>query len=326
MQPTEPVFRPELPVVDAHHHLWDGHLRGSGLVVEVPVYLVEDFRADIADGGHRVIASVAVESFSHYGAHGPVGETMYAHAAGLANPGVCDAIVGWADMRGGGQLKRLLDAHQAASSRLRGIRHSAAWDADPAVTFATLVDYSASGMMADPAFIAGVRHLGTRGLIFETFITHPQLAEAAQLAQAAPDTAIVIDHVGMPLALGGYGARPDAVRATWERGMAALAACPNVHIKLGGLTMLTTLPGSGADTRTSDGVCAAIGPWMNHVTALFGPDRCLFESNFPVEKRSCDYRILWNAFKKIATGQGEAAARAMLAENALRIYGITAPS
>ncbi|SCW94244.1 Predicted metal-dependent hydrolase, TIM-barrel fold [Sphingobium faniae] len=323
---AEPVFRPEWPIVDAHHHLWDGHLRGSGLAVEVAVYEAEDFLADIAAAGHRVIASVAVESFAHYGAHGPVGETMHADAAARAHPGICNAIVGWADMRGGDALIRLLDAHQAASPRLRGIRHSAAWDADPAVTFATLAAYSGRDMMADPAFIAGVRHMGERGLVFETFITHAQLGEAARLAQAAPDTAIVIDHVGMPLSLGGYGARPQAVRATWESGMAALAQCPNVHIKLGGLTMPTTLPGSEANTRTSDGACAAISPWMNPVIALFGPDRCLFESNFPVEKRDCDYRTLWNALKKIAAGHGDDAARAMLADNALRLYGIARPS
>ena len=148
----------------------------------------------------------------------------------------------------------------------------------------------------------GVRRLGRRGLAFDTWIYHTQLNELAQLAQAAPNTTIVLDHLGSPIGVAPYEGLRAEVMADWSRDMRRLAALPNVVVKLGGLGMRWA--GLGLHDRArppaSQELAEAWRPVIETVVALFGPGRCMFESNFPVDGEACSYVAVWNAFKRIA--------------------------
>lgn len=322
----ESVIEPSIPIIDCHHHLWDGALRAGDIEVIVGAYDAESLLADIGSG-HNVVATVAVESFSHYRQDHPsgfpaVGETDLAAAVGERHPKLCAAIVAWADLRAQ-DSDRAIAAHCESSGKVRAIRHSAAWDSDPTLARPLLAATTAPRMLYDENFRASVARLGRQNLVFETFIYHPQLVEVADLAHALPDVTMVIDHVGMPLGSGRYRGRASAVWEDWSTGIRAIAQTPNVMLKLGGLTMLATATGAEACAGTGSAELAEqMGPWLRYAIDALGPERCMFESNFPVEKATCDYRVLWNAFKLVARGYGDIAARAMLAENAARIYGI----
>jgi predicted TIM-barrel fold metal-dependent hydrolase len=231
------------------------------------------------------------------------------------------AIVAHADLRDP-DLDQVIDAHLAAGMGLvRGFRHSAARLDDPAARL--LAGAAPPGLSADPAYRRGVARLGARGLTFDAFVFHPQLAEIAALARAAPGTTIVVNHLGGPI---GY-ATPDPVLAPWARSIDALAACPNVVMKLGGLASLVTGYDAASRPRppSSQDFIAERGAYFHQAINAFGPDRCLFESNFPVDSTSIGYGTLWNAYKRIAADHG-AAAPALLAGTARRIYGFGLPA
>jgi predicted TIM-barrel fold metal-dependent hydrolase len=257
----------------------------------------------------------------------PVGETEFVNGiAAQSASGTygdarhCKGIVSFADLTLGAAVDEVLEAHMAAApARLRGIRHSVAWDENE-----TIIGYknSPQGMMADAGFRAGFARLKNYGLSFDAWLYHPQIPELTELAKAEPDVTIVFDHFGGPLGIGSYAGRRDEIFATWKRDVAALARCPNVVAKIGGLWM--SLNGYGWHERekppTSTELAEASRDWFLHAIDVFGPERCMFESNFPVDKVSCPYGVMWNAFKRMAEGFSVGEKRALFHDTAARVY------
>jgi predicted TIM-barrel fold metal-dependent hydrolase len=320
----EPVLEPDLPIVDPHHHLWD---RPNSR------YMLPDLLADIETGGHKVRATVYVEALSFYSAIKPfpfnmVGETEFvAGVAAMAESGVygpvraCAGIVSRADLTAGAAVEAQLEAHiAAAGGRFRGIRHAGAWDADPAVPKGH-VD-PPQGLYAQPAFREGLGRLAALGLSFEAWQYQSQLKEVIALARAVPQARIMLNHVGGPLGIGGYAERREAAFAQWEADVRELAQCPNVWVKLGGLGMAWVGQGFDRDPEgaTSEALAKAWRPYIETCLEAFGPQRGVFESNFPVDKVSCSYRALWNAFKRIAAGASAAEKAALFHDNAIAFY------
>lgn len=326
-QVQEAPLEPDLPIVDAHHHLWK---------LPHDTYLLDDFLADAdpARGGHNVVASVFAECAAMYRPDGPaelrsVGEVEFANGIGAqAASGVfgatlaCAAMFGSADLMLGERVGEVLDLHMArAPERYRGIRPIVC--ADPHGALDPWPNAPA-GMMESPAFRAGVRELESRNLSLDVWVFHHQLEEVAKLAAAAPGLAIILDHIGTPLGMGWYADRRDEVFAAWRAGLAELATRPNVLLKLGGLNMHFNGFDWHARARppTSDELVAANGPYYATAIELFGPSRCMFESNFPMDKRACSYGVLWNAHKKMAAGFSADEKRAMFHDVAVRAYRI----
>jgi L-fuconolactonase len=322
-QHVEPALEPELPIVDPHHHLW---VRDSN------TYLLPELLADLASG-HNIRATVYEECRSMYRADGPeeersLGETEFVTgiaamgASGTFGPTrVCARMVGNVDLRIGERAGDLLGRHIAASGgRFAGVRLSTAWDASDRIHKVA----PTPGVLRDAGFRAGFAALGRLGLVFDAWVYHPQLTEVAELAAAFPDSSIVLNHVGSPILGGPYAARRGEVFAAWRVGMAALARQANVTVKLGALPIRL----SGSDTPRRDSppdseeVAAAWRPWIETSIGLFGADRCMFESNFPVQKRWCSYGVVWNAFKRLAAGASADEKAALFAGTASRVYGV----
>ncbi len=318
----EDPLEPELPIIDPHHHLW---IRPGN------VYGLDDLRADLA--GQNVRQTVFVECSAMYRAAGPeefrvVGETEWVQgvAAQSASGGFGElraaaGIVGSADLRLGEQVAPVLEAQIAASpQRFRGIRHRAAW-AEPGVV-ATQSASQPAHLMMDDDFRRGFAYLRVYGLSFEAWLYHPQLPELADLARAFPDTVIILNHLGGPIGVGPYQGKRDEVFARWKTDLAAVAACPNVVLKVGGIQMVVN--GFGWHEReqppTSDELLKANRDWYLYAIEQFGPRRCMFESNFPVDRLSCSYTVLWNQFKKLTKEFSAEERAAMFHDTAKRVY------
>jgi L-fuconolactonase len=327
---VEPVLEPEIPICDPHHHFWD--YRTSRIPYQR--YLLHELAEDI-NSGHDVRSTVFVEARAMYRADGPealrpVGEVEFvqglaaASASGLYGPGRAAAcIVGHANLLLGANVTPVLEALQAASpNRFRGIRHSVTWDPHPEVE--NTAAHPIRGQLGSPAFREGARVLARMGLSYDAWLYFPQLPELADFAKAVPDLTIVLNHIGGLLRTGPYANRDDEVLGTWRRGIAAVAACPNVHVKLGGIGM----PRTGFDwhTRTqpigSEELAQSIAPFMSYCIEQFGPRRCMFESNFPVDKVSFSYRVMYNAFKRLSKGYSASERAAMFHDTAARVYRV----
>jgi predicted TIM-barrel fold metal-dependent hydrolase len=260
----------------------------------------------------------------------PIGETEFVQgvAAMSASGGygkirACAAIVGFADLALGDGVGAVLDAHAAASpNRFRGIRHASALDASSAIRRSHT--NPPPGLLADSKFRQGFAQLVRRGLSFDAWLYHHQIPELTELARAFPDAAIVLDHFGGPLGIGPYQGHADEVYAEWKTHVAELARCPNVVAKLGGLAM----PINGFDWHkrprppSSQELADATRRYYATTIDLFGPQRCLFESNFPVDKASVSYAVLWNSFKRLAAGYSASEKRALFHDTAARVYRI----
>ena len=322
-QAVEPILEPDLAIVDTHHHLWDqpGHR-----------YLLPELLADTGSG-HRVEATVFVDCMAFYRADGPaalrpVGETEFANgvaamaASRMYGPTLaCAGIVSHADLTLGAAVQEVLLAHIAAGhGRFRGIRHAGGWDASPLIRNSHT--RPPEGLYADARFREGFAQLAPLGLSFEAWQFHPQLPEVLALARAFPQTAIVLNHLGGPLAVGPYLGQGEAQFARWRRDLQALAACPNVTVKLGGLGMQIGPIGHWQlpDPPDSMQIAQAWRPWVDTCIEAFGARRCMFESNFPVDKISSGYAVLWNAFKRLAAGASAAEKAALFSGTARRIY------
>lgn len=321
----EAALEPELPIIDPHHHLWDHP--GSR-------YELGELIADLSQG-HNIRATVFVECAAMYRADGPdalkpVGETEYVNgiaaksaSGGFGETRVAAAIVGFADLQLGAAINEVLEAHIArAPDRFRGIRHASAFDDSPDIRPSHT--RPPKGLLGLPAFREGFARLNAYGLSFDAWLFHHQIPELTALARAHPETKIIFDHFGGPLGIGPYEGKREEIFAQWKRDVAELATCPNVVAKLGGINMAVN--GFGWHKRetppTSDELVAATRDWYLYVIDLFGPDRCMFESNFPVDKLSCSYGVLWNAFKKIASGFGAEEKRHLFHDTAARTYRI----
>ena len=322
-QPPEPILEPELPIIDTHHHLWDreGHH-----------YLLTDFLADAATG-HNLVATVFLECHSMYRAAGPmemrpVGETEFVagqaamSASGLYGPTrVAAGIVGFADLTLGDRVEPVLQAHlRAGGGRFRGVRHSAAWDASDIIGNSAVAD--GPHVYRRPDFRAGLAVLTRLGLSLDAWVFHPQLADVVDLARAFPDTTIILGHVGGVLGYGPYAGKQQDVFAAWKPQMAELARCPNVVVKLGGMMMRLAAYDYRTQPKppTSTELAALWRPYIETCIERFGADRCLFESNFPVDKMGIGWAPLWNAFKRITSGASAAEKLALFSGTARRVY------
>lgn len=314
----EAVIEPQLPIIDAHHHLWDKP--GSR-------YRPTEMAADL-DSGHRIVGTIFAEGRSHFRSDGPeemrpVGETetivAWVEAAGRL--GLAAGLVGYVDLTLGERVGPVLDAHlEAGRGRFKGVRGSTAWHADPEARGSILSP--PPGMLYDPGFRAGLREVQTRGLVFDAWMYHTQLGELADLATAMPDLQIVLNHQGGPLGIGPYAGRRAEVYADWLHFMTRLAAFPNIAVKLGGFGMLM----AGFDFHERDRpagsaeLAKAWAPYLARTIELFGAERCMFESNFPVDKGTTSYRLIWNAFKRIAESATKAEKHALFFGTANSIY------
>ena len=326
----EPTLEPELPICDPHHHFWDYRTRS----IPYQRYLLHELAADL-NSGHNIRSTVFVEASAMYRTAGPeelrpVGEVEFvqglaaASASGLYGPcRAAAAIVGRADLNLGERVEPVLQALQAASpNRFRGIRHSVTWDPHPELQNPAAPQ--TQGQLASNSFRAGARVLSRLGLSLEGWMNHPQLPELADFAKAVPDLTIILNHIGGLWRIGPYANRDDEVLANWRSGIAAVGACPNVNIKLGGIGM----PRTGFDWHTrevpigSEELATAVAPLMNYCIEQFGPDRCMFESNFPPDKVSFSYNVMYNAFKRLTKGYSGSERADMFHDTAARVYRI----
>ncbi len=326
----EPTLEPDLPICDAHHHCWD--FRMDRLPYQR--YLLHELTADIGSG-HNVRSTVFIEARSMYRTEGPeelrpVGEVEFvqgiaaASASGLYGPGrAATAIVGHANLNLGDRVEPVLEALRAASpNRFRGIRHSVTWDEHPEVE--NTAAHKFPGQLSSAEFRAGARVLAGMGLTLEGWLFFHQLPELADFARAVPELTIIVNHIGGLLGTGPYANRDDEVLPIWRSGVAAVATCPNVYIKLGGIGM----PRTGFDWHTralpvgSEELASQMAPLLTYCIDQFGPQRALFESNFPVDKVSYSYNVLYNAFKRLSAGYSASERAALFHDTAARVYRI----
>ena len=321
-QPAEPILEPDLPIIDTHHHLWQRPNHR---------YLLDELLADLYTG-HNVVATVFAECHSMYRADGPgafrpVGETEFVagiaamSASGLyGSTRVAAGIVGFADLTLGDRAQEVLEAHmQASGGRFRGIRHSAAWDASPVIGNSRV---DGPHLLQQADFRPGLARLTALGLSLDAWVFHPQLADLVDLARAFPNTTIIVGHVGGVLGYGPYTGQKEAVFAAWKPRIAELAACPNVFMKLGGMMMRLAAFDYGKEPLppSSAQLADCWRPYMETCIELFGANRCMFESNFPVEKMGTGFAVLYNAFKRLAAGASAAEKLALFSGTARRAY------
>jgi predicted TIM-barrel fold metal-dependent hydrolase len=315
----EDVIAPDLPICDPHHHLWY-QAENS--------YVLEEFLNDIS-GGHCIVQTVFVESRMMLRNEGPdemkpVGETEYVQK--LVSPrqnektAVAAGMVGFADLTLGSAVAPVLEAQiTTGKGRVRGIRYTTARDPRNEAKSRFQVQ---SSLLADSKFREGFACLQKYGLSFDAWLFHPQIMELVALARAFPDTTIILDHVGGPLGIGFYALRREEMFHDWKTGIDSLSTCPNVYIKLGGLGMeisgfnwyeLPTPPGSAE-------LAKAYAPYFLHCIEKFGTGRCMFESNFPVDKQSYPYDIIWNAFKRLTKDFSYSERRNLFYDTAVKVY------
>ena len=328
-QRAEAALEPDLPICDPHHHLWDHR------PTYVYRYLLDDFLSDIG-GGHNIVSTVFLECEAFYRVNGaeamkPVGEVEFVNgmaamsASGLYGPiQVAAAIVGFADLRLGAAVEEVLQAQLAAGGgRFRGIRHASAHDPDPGIVGAENTNPNGN-VLSDKKFREGFAQLAPLNLSFDSWLYHPQIPQLADLANSFPDTPIVLDHVGGLLGIGSYAGQRDKIFETWAQDINALAKCPNVNVKLGGLAMKLTGFGHHKlpDPPSSETLAQDWKPYLIHCIEAFRPERCMFESNFPVDKASCAYTSLWNAFKLVTRDFSPSDKAHLFHDTAARFYRI----
>jgi predicted TIM-barrel fold metal-dependent hydrolase len=318
----EEAIDPDLPIIDCHHHLWTR--------AECP-YEVDDLLQD-ANGGHNVLATVFVECRTRYRSEGPrerrsLGETEYAADAGDAaggNPGnsvrVNAGIVGYVDLQCGREtVAELLGQHvEQGRGRLRGIRNLASTTAEQQFDRPAGVP----SLLMSPAFREGFSLLRSHNLLFDAWIFHNQLSDLVDLARQFPDIPIVVNHAGGPAGIGPKSPNYTAAYQLWQERLQWVASCPNVSLKIGGLGMPHV--GFGfhelKQPPTSDQLVEAWQPLVDECIRAFGTGRCMFESNFPVDKGSYSYVTLWNAFKKLTRDHSQPDRERLFSKTAARVY------
>ena len=321
---VEDVVDPERPIIDPHHHLWKTPSMWG-------TYELADLWADTSSG-HNVEKTVFVDCHSEYRTEGPshlkpVGETEYVAEVATesrrdANRATIAGIVGHANMTLGSAVEEVLVAHEQAGKGLfRGIRH-----AGPSDDTGTLTN--AGGRWPCPYdredFREGVKTLGRMGYSYDTWHFFHQNQDFLALARAVPETTMILDHFGTPLGVGAYAGRKDEIFEQWKKDIEEIAECANVHAKLGGLAMPDN--GFGWDKNdnppSSNEFEEAQHPYYLHAIECFGPDRCMFESNFPVDRLSVSYQVLWNGLKKIVTDFSEDEKDHLFYGTASRVYRV----
>ncbi len=320
---TEEILEPGLPIIDPHHHLWDAPRYR---------YLFPELLADLGSG-HKIVATMYEQAREMYRADGPeelksLGETEFVSgvaamsAAGKYGPTRCIAgIVGFVDLRLGSRAKGVLERHIAVSDgRVRGIRNGSTWSNDPLLK--TFTAGGPEGLLLDKSFREGFAALVSLGLAFDGWMFQTQLGDLVDLARAFPQATIVLNHVGGPIAIGPYAGKRDEAFAAWRTAIQQVASFPNTYVKLGGLGMKMI----GFDffekpePPSSQELANAWKPYIETCIAAFGPTRSMFESNFPVDKGTCSYPVLWNAFKRLASGYSADEKTALFSGAAKKAY------
>ena len=324
-QRIEEPLDPERRIIDPHHHLWDSHPRLGAYVAD---HLVADTSA-----GHNIVGTVFVECMSGYLTDGPqelrpVGETAYvvSRAAEVKAIGAAPilGIVSFADLALGDEVETVLQAHENAGDGLfRGIRHAVAWHKSDQIPNGHT--NAPEHLMFDPQYRAGFRKLGEMGYVFDAWLMHPQLPDLIELCRAEPNTPVVLDHIGAPMGIGPYAGKRDEVIAEWRPHMSELAKCPSVSVKVGGIGMARYGGGweSQAVPPSSEELAAYWIDELQFCIDTFGPDRCMFESNFPVDRSSCNYVTLWNALKIVSDGYTESEKDDLFFGTANRVYALS---
>jgi len=318
-QVSEAALEPDLPICDPHHHLWldTGHTGWP--------YTLEDLHSDTGSG-HNVVRTVFLECGAEYRSDGPdhlrpVGEIEFvvalAEQSAASGKAEIAGIMGHADLLLGDAVEDVLAAHaEAGRERFRGVRYTTAQDDHPPLAM------HESAAMDDPRYLAGVRKVGSMGYTYDAMVYHPQLPELVDVARSCPGTRIVIDHLGGLLGTGPYKNRRAEILEVWLASLTDLAACPNTFLKVGGIGM--PMMGFRWDKQevppTSEQLASPWSAPINDVIERFGPDRCMFESNFPVDMRGAGYGVLWNAFKRLAAGYSPDEKRDLFHNTAARAY------
>ena len=318
---VEEALEPSMPICDPHHHFWD---RPNDR------YFLDDLYNDLS-GGHNVVSTVFIECQAMYRQNGSeemksLGQTEFVQGIVAQNNSgqygdvnVAAGIVGFADLALGAEVESVLEAHRSVTDRFRGVRHITAFDTSPNVPRPRPFP---EGLLGDAKFREGFSVLDKLGLSFDAYLYHPQLSELADLANAFPGVTIILNHVGGPLGVGPYSGKRDQIFEEWKESITSVAACPNVVVKVGGLVM----PVCGFDWHerlmptTSRELAQSTAPYYLHCIEQFGPDRCMFESNFPVDKIACSYTVLWNAFKRLAHDFSASEQSALFHNTASRVY------
>ncbi len=321
---SEPVLEPALPIIDAHHHLFHNAFGR---------YLFDEFLADVSSG-HNIRATIFVECGTMYRQDAPeparpIGEVEFANGvAAMSASGnygearICAGIISHVDLRIGDGAAALLEAEIAAGGgRVRGVRQSVAFDPNYHYGW-KFRKPRPPGLLLDAGFRRGFARLAPLGLSYDCWLFQPQLPELTDLARAFEGTTIILNHLGSPLGAEYYAGKRPELFPQWRADLQALSHCPNVMVKLGGLGM--TSCGFGFDERStpplSDELAGAWRPYIETAIEFFGPERCMFESNYPSDRPSCTYAGLWNAFKRIASGCSAGEKAALFSNTAARIY------
>lgn len=324
----EATLEPEIPICDPHHHLWVARPEPE----HYQQYLLPELAADL-NSGHNVRSTVFIEVRAGYRTDGPdemkpVGEVEFIQgiadesATGSHGPAkAAAAIIGHADLKLGEGVRPVLEGMQTASpNRFRGVRHSVGWDEAP-----ELANRDIKGALGTDGYRAGAKVLASMGLILENSLYFHQLPELAAFARAVPEVTIVLNHIGGLLRVGPYANRDEEVIPEWRKGIEEVAKCPNIVMKLGGVGQLRYgFYWHGRETAIgSEELAGQLGPLMEHCIQQFGPDRCMFESNFPVDKISYSYNVVYNAFKRLSKGYSATERAAMFHDTAARVYNIS---
>jgi len=323
---TEEPIDPDIPICDPHHHFWD---RPGNR------YMLDELLSDIG-GGHKITETVFVECSAMYRKDGPenmrpVGELEFVQglaaqsaSGGYGDTKIAAGIIGYADLSIGDNVIEVLEAQiDASRNRFRGIRNSSCWDQSPEIAG---YKNPPEGLLKDKSFRQGFSHLRRLGLSFDAWMYHTQLQELFDLAKNYPDTPIILDHIGGPIGIGPYLGKRDEVVKLWREGISNLSRCENVVVKLGGLGM--PLGGFKWHERnappSSEDIARIMSPYYEHCIEEFGVNRCMFESNFPVDNVSTSYTVLWNAFKRITRDYSESERASLFRDTALQVYRIAA--
>ena len=323
---SEPILDPDLEIVDSHHHLFD---RPTGR------YMFEDYLAD-ASAGHNIVASVYVETQAMARTYGPaqlraIGEVEFANGvAAMSDSGgygpcrVSAAIVGYADLTVGEPAGEFLDlALSTAPDRFRGVRQILIEHPSEA-PYRYITHRPPSGLIRRPGLVSGLRELGKRELTFDAAVLHHQLPELSRLADSVPETTMILNHLGLAIAMETNAEESNAIFRSWRDSLHDLARRPNVVCKIGGLGL--PFWGFGLESREtkpgSDELAEIWRPYVETAVEAFGADRCMMESNFPPDARSCGFVPLWNALKSVTEAFSASERTALFSRTARRVYRI----
>ena len=328
-QHIEDPISPNIPIIDPHHHLWD---------VGFGRYYIEELLEDINSSGHNILSTVYIMSSSNtkiYSKDGleefkPLTEIEFATSEGKRadlipnnKVKVNASIVGSVDLTYGNKLQPVLEkAVNISEGRLKGIRMLLASHTDPRISSGAVK--SDLGLMLHPNFIEGAKCIQNANLSLDFWIYHTQLNEMEKIARSLPDLTIILNHIGGPIHLGEYEGKQAATHREWRSAMMRLSRIPNINVKLGGLGMAV----NGAKFHNNKFPPNSVQlsdvwkPWIYETIDMFGFDRCMFESNFPVDKGSCSYGALWNAFKILAKDMSDDEINKLFSKNAAKIYKI----